>query len=260
VVSDALRLFVRPTLREAPLLLAFEGWNDAGEAASMALRYVADHLGSAPLAEIDCEEFFDFTVARPQVAIGEDGARRIDWPHTVFRYGSMDPRRELLLGWGPEPHLRWRRYGEQLLSLLARLGVSRVVLLGAYLADVVYSRPVVVTGSATDDARLEEHAIGASRYEGPTGIVGVLGEELRRAGIEFVSLWAGLPHYIGEAPNPRGALALLERLGPMIGLRVDLEPLRAEAARFEEDVSAMVASDPELGEYVRQLKRRGFVQ
>jgi len=259
-VSDPLRLFVRPTLREAPLLLAFEGWNDAGEAATLAVRYVADHLGCAPLAEIDCEEFFDFTVARPQVAVDADGSRRIQWPHTLFRYGSMDPRRELLLGWGPEPHLRWRRYGEHVLALLAQLGVSRVVMLGAYLADVVYSQPVVVSGFATDDARLEEHAIGASHYEGPTGIVGVLGEELRRAGIEFVSLWAGLPHYIGEAPNPRGALALLERLGPLIGLRLDLEPLRAEAARFEEKVSAMIAADPALGEYVRQLKRRGFVQ
>jgi len=259
-VSDALRLFVRPTLRDAPLLLAYEGWNDAGEAATMAVHYVADHLGCAPLAEIDAEEFFDFTVARPALAVGDDGSRRIQWPHTHFRYGSMDPRRELLLGWGPEPHLRWRRYGEALLALLAELGVRRVVMLGAYLADVVYSQPVVVTGFATDDARLEDHAVAASHYEGPTGILGVLGEELRRAGIEFVSLWAGLPHYIGEAPNPRGALALLERLGPLIGLRLDLEPLRADAARFEEKVSEIVAADPALGEYVRQLKRRGFVQ
>jgi predicted ATP-grasp superfamily ATP-dependent carboligase len=259
-VSEGLRLFVRPVLRDAPLLLAFEGWNDAGEAASSALRYVARQVGAVPLGEIDCEEFFDFTVARPLVGTGEGGLRRIEWPHTVFRYGSMDPDRELVVGWGPEPHLRWRRYCDLVLALLRRLAARRVVLLGAYLADVLYSRPVGVTGFASDPRLLESLSIGASRYEGPTGIVGVLGDRLRGEGIEFASLWAGLPHYISASPNPRGALALLERLAGLVGLRLDLEPLRAEAARFEERVSALVAADPELGEYVRQLKRRDFAQ
>jgi predicted ATP-grasp superfamily ATP-dependent carboligase len=257
-VSDRLRLFVRPTLRDAPLLLAFQGWNDAGEAATTALRYVARHCGAAPLAEIDCDEFFDFTVERPRVALAEEEVRRIEWPHTTFRYGSMDPEREIAVGWGPEPHLRWRRYGDLVLELLERLAIRRVVMLGAYLADVVYSLPVGVTGVASAPELLEAAAAGVSRYEGPTGIVGVLGDRLRAAGIEFASLWAGLPHYIGASPNPRGALALLERLGGVIGLRLDLEPLRAEAARFEEKVSALVDADPDLGEYVRQLKRRDF--
>ena len=260
MTGDALRLFVHPTLLDAPLLLAFQGWNDAGESATTALRYVERHAGAVPLAEIDCEEFFDFTVERPLVGFGEGRARRIEWPHTLFRYGSMDPDREIVLGFGPEPHLRWRRYCDQVLELIGRLAVRRVVLLGAYLADVLYSRPVVVTGFASDAQLLEASTVGASRYEGPTGIVGVLGDRLRADGIEFASLWAAIPHYIAASPNPRGALALLERVGALIGLRLDLEPLRAEAARFEEKVSALVAADPDLGEYVRQLKRRDFAQ
>lgn len=253
-------MFVEPRLREAPLLLAFHGWNDAGEAATSALRYIGTQIGAAPLAEIDAEEFFDFTVARPSIANGSDGARRIEWPHTLFRYGSMDPERELVIGVGPEPHLRWRTYAEHVIELVRRLGVSRVVFLGGYLVDVVYSRPVVVTGFASDPKWLETHAIGDSGYEGPTGIVGILAERLASEGIEFASLWAGLPHYISVTPNPRGALALVERLAPLVGLRLDLEPLRGEAVRFEERVSALIASDPELGEYVRQLKRRDFAQ
>lgn len=259
-MPDTLRLFVEPSLRDAPLLLAFQGWNDAGESATTALRYVATHVGAAPLAEIDGDEFFDFTVERPLVRFGEGPARRIEWPHTVFRYGSMDPDREIALGWGPEPHLRWRVYCDAVLELLRRLSLGRVVMLGAYLADVVYSLPVGVTGFASDPALLEACAVKASHYEGPTGIVGVLGERLAAEGIEFASLWAGIPHYIGASPNPRGALALLERLGALVGLRLDLEPLRAEAAHFEEKISAIVAADPELGEYVRQLKRRDFAQ
>ncbi len=259
-MSDALRFFVRPTLRDAPLLLAFGGWNDAGEAATMALRTVASHAGAAPLAEIDCEEFFDFTVERPQVGFGEDAAHRIEWPHTVFRYGSMDPAREIVVGWGPEPHLRWRHYCDCVLRFVRCLEVRRVILLGAYLADVVYSRPVTVSGFSSDPSELGTAGGNASHYEGPTGIAGVLGDRLSAEGIEFSALWAGLPHYIGVSPNPRGALALLERLSTVIGLRLDLEPLRSEAARFEGKISALVAEDPELGEYVRQLKRRDFAQ
>jgi predicted ATP-grasp superfamily ATP-dependent carboligase len=172
----------------------------------------------------------------------------------------MDPDREIVLGIGPEPHLRWRRYGDAVLALIRSLALRRVVLLGAYLADVVYSRPVGVTGFASDPRLLDPSSVAPSHYDGPTGIVGVLGDRLRAEGIEFTSLWAGIPHYIAASPNPRGALALLERVGPLIGLRLDLEPLRAEAARFEEKVSALVAADPDLGEYVRQLKRRDFAQ
>jgi hypothetical protein len=259
-VDDPLRLHVEPKLRDAPLLIAFEGWNDAGEAASSALRYVESAIRSVPLADIDCEEFFDFTVQRPRVRMGEEGARSVDWPVTRFRYGSIDTSREVVIGIGVEPHSRWRSYCDVVAGLVARIGVGRAVLLGAYLADVVYSRPVNVTGYATVPGVLERLGVPPSGYEGPTGIVGVLAERLRRDGVEVVSLWAGLPHYISASPNPRGALALLQKLMTLLDIKLDLEPLQREAAAFEQKISAIVAADPELLEYVRQLKRREFAQ
>jgi len=255
-----LRLHVRPALRDAPLLLAFSGWNDAGDAATLAVRYVEDAIRAVPLAEIDCEDFYDFTVARPTVRLDAGHQRVIDWPNVAFRFGSMDGSRELVTGCGIEPHLHWRRFCDLIAELVAGLAVRRVVLVGAFLADVVYSRPVAVTGFASDPSVLERIGVPASSYQGPTGIVGAIAERLRRDGVEIVSLWAGLPHYISVAPNPRGALALLHQLGELLELKLDDEPLRAEAARFEEKISAVVAGDPELSEYVRQLKRREFAQ
>jgi hypothetical protein len=255
-----LRLHVRPALRDAPLLLAFGGWNDAGDAATLAVRYVEDAIRAVPLGEIDCEEFLDFTVARPLVKLDASHQRTIQWPSVSFRYGSMDGSRELVTGCGFEPHLRWRRFCDLIAEFASTLGVRQVVLVGAYLADVVYSRPVGVTGFASDPGVLQRIGVPATSYQGPTGIVGVIADRLRRDGLEIVSLWAGLPYYISAAPNPRGALALLHKLSELLGLRLDDEPLRREAASFEEKISALVAGDPELAEYVRQLKRREFAQ
>jgi hypothetical protein len=259
-VDDPLRFFVRPDLRGASLVLAFEGWNDAGAAASSAVRFVEQAIHAVPLAEIDCEEFLDFTVARPTVRLADGESRVVEWPHTRFHYGSVDLSRELVVGCGLEPHVRWRSYVDACLRFVESLSIPRVVLLGAFLADVVYSRPVEVTGFASDPSRLT--ALGAKRsgYEGPTGIVGVLAEGLRRMGVEVVSLWAGLPHYISASPNPRGALALLQKTMQLLDLKFDIDGLQREAARFEERISALVAADPELGEYVRQLKKREFAQ
>jgi hypothetical protein len=242
------------------LLLAFEGWNDAGEAASSAVRFIERSIRAVPLAEIDCEEFIDFTVARPTVRLERGASRALEWPHTRFVYGAVDPSRELVLGYGIEPHLRWRRYGDACVELARRLGLRRVVLLGAYLAEVVYSRPVGVTGCASSPERLEELGVAASGYEGPTGIVGMLGDRFRREGLEVVSLWSCLPHYISVSPNPRGALALVQKLTQLLSLKIDTDALEREAARFEQRISALVAADPELGEYVRQLKKREFAQ
>ena len=199
-------------------------------------------------------------VARPTVKLDAGRERVIEWPSVAFRYGSMDGSREIVTGCGIEPHLRWRRFCDLIAELAATLGVRRVVLLGAFLADVVYSRPVGVTGFASDPRVLERIGVPVSSYQGPTGILGVISDRLRREGLEIVSLWAGLPHYISAAPNPRGALALLGKLGELLDLKLDDEPLRREAALFEEKVSALVAADPELSEYVRQLKRRDFAQ
>ena len=271
VVDDPIRMHVEPRLREPALLLAFAGWNDAGDAATTTLRHVDTGIQSVPLAEIDADEFFDFTVRRPDVlqrpvAKLQRGApdapipreRVVVWPHTEFRYGSLDETRELITGIGAEPHLRWRSYCDAVVELCRRLRVARVVLLGAYQADVVYSQPVPVTGFATEESELSVLEVESSDYQGPTGIIGVLGARLEEEGIPVVSLWAGLPHYINATPNPRGALALFQRLARCLALDIDPEPLVARAAEFEEQIAKLVASDPELADYVRELKKREF--
>lgn len=256
----ALRVHVQPVLRDSSLILAFEGWNDAGGAGSSALDYVGKAIHSVPLADIDPEEFYDFTVRRPNVYIDESGKRRIRWPAIRFRYGSIDPSRELVIGFGEEPHLRWNDFCDCVAALCANFGLRRVVMLAAYLAEVVYSRPVQVRGFATRAGDLERIGVSSSDYEGATGIVGVLAERLEREGVDVVSLWASLPHYIDLSPNPRGALALLQKVVQLLDIRVDDAPLREEAVAFEERISKLVASDAELAEYVKQLKRREFAQ
>ena len=259
-MDPALTIHVKPTLSNPSLVAAFEGWNDAGEAATSAARYVDAAIQSVPLADIDGEPFLDLTVRRPHARFDEKGERVVDWPSTRFRFGSLDPSREIVVAQGIEPHVHWRRYCELFVELVRELSVRRVVLLGAYVADVVYSRPVGVTGFASSPDLLEQIGVPPSRYEGPIGIVGVLADRLAKEGIEVVSLWAGLPHYISASPNPRGALALVQDLTQSMKIALDEAPLRKEAAAFEEKISALVASDPELSEYVRQLKRREFAQ
>lgn len=259
-MPDAIEMHVQPDLAGASLLLAFEGWNDAGEAASHAARFVQRAIHSVPLADLDYEDYVDFTCRRPEVSIGSEGGRVIHWPGLAFRYGRIDPSRELVVGIGAEPHLRWRAFSDEVADLVDALGIAQVVFLGAHLADVVYSRPVGVTGFASDDDRLEKLGVAPSSYAGPTGIIGVLADRLARDGVELVSLWAGLPHYIDVAPNPRGSLSLVQKLTATLDLRLDASPLEAEAAEFEDRVSELVAADPEIGEYVRRLKRREFAQ
>jgi proteasome assembly chaperone (PAC2) family protein len=261
VSDDPLRSFVKPRLTDPVMLLAFEGFNDAGEAATSALQFLNRSLRAVPLAEIDGEEFYDFTVRRPSVVLEQSRARRVVWPSNDFRYGSLSTRsgeREVVTLVGIEPHLRWRRFSERVLAYAEELGVRQVVLLGAYLADVVYSQPVKVTGFASNPDDLAKLGVEGSSYEGPTGIVGVLGERFQSRGMRVASFWAGLPHYINAAPNPRGALALLEVLQRSLGFELDLEPLDKLAGEFEERISRLVSDDPELAEYVRQLKKREF--
>jgi predicted ATP-grasp superfamily ATP-dependent carboligase len=259
-MTEHLRWLVRPQLRDPLLVLAFEGWNDAGESASTAVRYLAAQTGAAPLAEIDGEDFFDFTVRRPIIRVEEGVVEHLEWPTCRFLYAEAGDAQELVIGAAIEPHLHWRRYTEQILEIVNELGVRRAVLLGAYLADVLYSRPVGITAVASHADLLDRHSLEATRYEGPTGMVGLLGYELRVRGVETLALWAGLPHYINVSPNPRGALALLERAAPLIDVKLDLEPLAASARDCEQRMSQMVSADPELAEYVRELKRREFAQ
>ena len=253
-------MHVQPELREPALVLAFKGWNDAGQAASLALDFVSRSIQSVPLADIDPEEFYDFTVERPVVAFTDDDQRMISWPENQFRYGPIEGDRELIIATGVEPHFRWRRYCESVVGLALDSGVQRVVLLGAYLADVVYSQPVALTGFSTDPVALSKLGVNSSQYQGPTGILSVLAHAFEQEGLSVTSLWAGLPHYIETAPNPRGALALVQKMSERLEFRIDEAPLRTQAAEYEEKISAMVSADAELLEYVRQLKRREFAQ
>lgn len=241
-------------------MLAFRGWNDAGEAASTSVEHLNQHVRTVPLADIDGEEFFDFTVARPEVVTEGGRIQEVRWPTTQFSYGLLDDSRTIVTGLGVEPHVRWRSYCDAVMDLVRRIGVRRVAMVGAFLADVVYSRPVAVTGFGSDPALLGELEIEVSGYQGPTGILGVLAERFQREGLEVVSLWAGLPHYLNASPNPRGALALTQKLVRYLDFKLDDSELRQGALEFEQRISDLVDQDPELREYVRQLKKRDFVQ
>jgi proteasome assembly chaperone (PAC2) family protein len=249
----------QPVLRRPVLVLAFAGWNDAGQSATAAVRFLCEQLGAQRLASLDPEEFYDFTVARPQVHLTAGTQRAIEWTTFDFSAAAINgSAHDYIFGWGPEPHLRWKTFCAAVLQLARRHGVELTVTLGGYLAELLYSRPVPVTGFATDPEMLNRIEVGTTRYEGPTGIVGVLGDACRTAGMAHVSLWAALPHYIAAAPNPRGALALLLRLVALLALPVDLTPLQDAAATFEQDVSEAIAKDPQLSAYVRELKKREF--
>lgn len=257
-----LRFQVHPALDDPVLVLAFGGWNDASDAASGAIAFVNRALKSVALADIDPEEFYDFTVARPSVYLEEGERRRVVWPTTEFRFCHVEDTEgvEIVTGVGTEPHMRWQRFSDCVAALADGIGAQRVLLLGAYLADVVYSRPVEVSGYASDAATLERLGVEHSTYEGPTGIIGILADRLHRDGREVLSLWACLPHYLNTSPNPRGSLALLDKVSQYLNIEIDTSELQREAEEFEEQVNELVASDPELAEYVRELKRRDFAQ
>lgn len=247
----------RPALRRPVFVLAFSGWNDAGQAATTAVRLVAEQLGARRCASIDPEEFYDFTVTRPTVRLTEGHQRAIEW-QTVELHAAVLPTgdRDYVFGWGPEPHFRWRTFVSTIVEVAKDTQAELVVTFGGFLAEVLYSRPVPVSGFAAPAELLARADVVATRYEGPTGIVGVLGDGLRSNGVPHVSLWAALPHYIAAVPNPRGALALLLRASAVLHLPVDLGPLQKSAAEFERNVNAAVEKDPQLAAYVRELKKR----
>ena len=241
-------------------IFAFSGWNDAGDAGSTALGYIQRASNSTVFSKIDSQDYFDFTVKHPEVSYRLDGSRDISWPDFEFQRGQSGFSQELITGLGAEPHFRWNEYCDRFVTLLHELGVRRVALLGAFLADVLYSLPVQIAGFATDSKVVFDLDLKTSNYEGPTGIVGVLSTRLQDEGFDVASMWAGLPHYINAAPNPRGALALVQKVTNFLEFKVDELPLSKAAADYEERISALVASDPNLTEYVKELKRREFAQ
>ena len=246
----------RPRLRNPLLVCAFKGWNDAGEAASAALRFLIESFDAERVGAIDPEEYFDFSETRPTVSLEGGRARVIEWPEVAFHAGSVTGAdRDLLLVEGPEPSLRWRRFTRTVIEAGRELEAREMVTLGALLADVPHTRPTQVTGLASDDSLIERLGFERSTYEGPTGIVGVLHDACTKADMPSSSLWAAVPHYVAAAPNPKAALALVRKFEGLARMAVDASALEEAAEDYERQVSAAVASDPDVKAFVERLEQ-----
>ncbi|MBI2765121.1 MAG: PAC2 family protein [Chloroflexi bacterium] len=245
----------RPDLHDPMAIVAFSGWNDAASAATDAARFVIRRLGARRFATIDADPFYDFRESRPAVSISFGGEREVKWPKNEFFY-ARNPAgpHDIVVFVGVEPSLGWSAFTRAHVDLYRDLGTGLVVSLGALLADVPHTREPRVTGTAIDPevaARLE---LTTSRYEGPTGIVGVLHDRLRRAGTPAASLWANVPHYITTSQNPNATAALLRRLGVLTGLTFDLRDLQSAGERFVAEVNTALEGNDEIAQYVRRLE------
>lgn len=249
---EHVRWLAEPQLHAPTLVCAFTGWNDAGDAASTAVRTLIERWGATAVAEIDPEPFTDFATVRPHVRL-DDGRRVIVWP-TVGVWSASTPGGDVLLVLGPEPALRWKLFCAQFTGLVERFDVSMSISLGALLADVPHTRPVHVIGTASDAHVIERFDLQQSRYEGPTGIVGVLSDALGRTGVAAASLWAAVPGYAPQIPSPKAALALVERACAMLGTTAPTEALVREAGAYDERLAALIAEDDDLVEYVNRLE------
>jgi proteasome assembly chaperone (PAC2) family protein len=256
-MTDELIVHEKPELRSPVLVAAFRGWNDGGQGASLAAGYLAKLWNAQQFAEIDPEGFFDFQVTRPHVSLVDGVTRKIEWPETAFRHATLPgAERDAVLLTGSEPNVRWKAFSRLIVDLAKELRVELVVTLGSLLADVPHTRAAPVTGSASDAELIERLGLEASRYEGPTGIVGVLHDACRTAGLPSASLWAAVPHYVSLAPSPRAAQALCDRLGGLLDVEIDTEELREAGEAYSEQVSAAVATDEETQAYVEELEQR----
>jgi predicted ATP-grasp superfamily ATP-dependent carboligase len=245
-------------LRAPAMICAFQGWNDAGDAASSAVSFLASSLEARRFARLDSEEFYDFQANRPSMQFNEANEREIVWP-TVEVFEAPAPRapRDLVLVQGVEPSMRWRAFCSHIVDLAEALGVQVVVSLGALLGDVPHTRPVAISGHASDPVLLERLGMqgSASTYEGPTGIVGVLHSACVQAGLPAASLWAGVPHYVAAASNPKAALALVRKVEGLIGVSVDVSELESAAGDYERQVGLAVQSDPDIQAFVERLEQ-----
>jgi proteasome assembly chaperone (PAC2) family protein len=245
-----------PELVDPVLVAAFEGWNDAGDAATGAVEHLEGAFSADPLAALDPEDYYDFQVSRPLVAVDEAGVRRLEWPTTrVSLARSAGGRRDLVLVRGIEPNMRWRSFCGEIVELCADLAVETVVSLGALLADVPHTRPVPVTGTSSDPDLGRTLGLDASRYEGPTGIVGVLQDAAARAGLPSVSFWAAVPHYVAQPPCPKATLALLRHVEEMLDVAVPLGDLPEDARAWERGVDELAREDEEIADYVHRLEQ-----
>ena len=247
----------KPELRKPALICAFKGWNDAAESASAALSFVSTRWGAERLGAIDPELFYDFQVTRPTVRMSEGRTREIEWPELVIESASPDgAERDVVFLSGAEPNLRWKGFSATVVAAAQELGVELVVSLGALLADIPHTRPVQVTGIAADAELVERLGFSEARYEGPTGIVGVLHDACARAGLLSASLWAPVPHYVATVPSPKATLALLRRLEDLLETPIDTAELDEAAVEYERRLDEAVASEPEVRALVERLERQ----
>lgn len=245
----------RPRLRQPVLITAFEGWSDAAEAASSAGAYLGGAWGARRFASIDPEEFFDFTAVRPRVRLDDRLERHIDWPTNEFSAAAIPGAgRDAVLLRGVEPGLKWKTFCRQIIDVANATGVELVISLGALAAGVPHTSPVTVMGTTTNPDVAERWALGRSRYEGPTGIVGALNDAMGKAGFEVASLWAALPHYVSQTPSPKGALALVEAIGRLLDVSIATTDLEIAAASYLRQVNEVVEADSDVAEYVRRLE------
>jgi proteasome assembly chaperone (PAC2) family protein len=247
----------RPELRRPILIAAFRGWNDGGQGATLGGGFLAKQWSAEPFAEIDPENFYDFQAVRPNVSLEDGLTRKLEWPSNTFLHAPIPGLdRDAVILLGVEPNLRWKTYTALVIDLVQELGVEFVVTLGSLLADVPHTRPSPVSAAASDPSLVEELGVEPSRYEGPTGIVGIVLDACRQAELPAVSLWAAVPHYVSLAPSPRAALALCRRLGELIGTEIDLTDLEQAVDEYAEQVTEAVATDAETASYVEELERR----
>ncbi|TSE01666.1 PAC2 family protein [Skermania sp. ID1734] len=247
-----------PQLRSPVLVAAFEGWNDAGDAASGAIEHLQLIWDAEPLAELDSEDYYDYQVNRPMVRQVDGVTREIQWPSTMLSVCSPPGSdRDVVLLHGIEPNMRWRSFCDDLLEFVEQLGVTTVVILGALLADTPHTRPVPVTGSAYSPESAQRFNLEQSRYEGPTGITGVLQDQCVKAGVPAISFWAAIPHYVSQPPNPKATIALLRRVEDVLDIEVPLGELPSQAENWESSVTELTKDDEEISEYVRSLEERG---
>ena len=245
-----------PSLTDPVMIAAFEGWNDAGEAASATITHLREVWQAELLTELDPEEYYDYQVNRPHISMDDSGVRQLDWPATrIFVARPPLFPRDLVLVQGIEPNMRWQQFTRELLGLAAELDVNLVVTLGALLSDSPHTRPVPVNGSTTDARLAADLGMEPSTYEGPTGIVGVIQEACERFGLPAVSLWASIPHYVGQAPSPKGTLALVRKVEDVLDVPVPLGDLVEESRAWEIGVDELAEDDDEVADYVRQLEQ-----
>src|SRR4051795_88823 len=245
----------RPSLRDPIIVSAFKGWNDAGEAASAAVQFLCEAFDADPLAEIDSEDFYDFTAVRPTVRLVEGRSRAVDWPENSFHAARVPTAdRDLIMLEGVEPSLRWKAFCDDINEVADGTGAKMLVTLGALLADVPHSRPVGITGLASAEGLVERLGFERTNYEGPTGIVGVLHATTAANGMESVSLWAPVPHYVAATPNPKAALALVRGFEGIAGIVVDAGSLEGASEDYDRQVTAAVATDPDVKAFVERLE------